>query len=116
MKLFRASIRKSYEEKVLVTADNKIKASLSVRNAINSGEITIDDSANGYTNIDHCELVDISINIKELKNEIKDYGVLVNGKLLYDKNIISVLMEGEKKAEREEWLKKYHLELPLEIQ
>ena len=95
----------------LVMAEDFQKAKFAVALAIRNSEIEFEES-DFSIEIDSCMNFDTSESA--LRKEIKSYGILVDGEIRYDNDIIEQIVKQQRESDREEWLKKYHLELPLE--
>jgi len=111
-RIFRLEAKKSKTLDILVYADSKEKANSSFRTAVIKGEIGDDSWVSSESiKIARCNSVVLD---ETVIGEIFDYGIITgDGNLIYPKKedgFIESIKNKSAAQEKEEWLKKYHLE------
>ena len=113
MKIFRVTVEKTKELETLVIAKDLNEAKSLTLKGIRNSELEFDNLFEGTIDITSAYPADIT---EHTLREIKDYGILnEEAELIYDTTIIEDLTEYQRKKQKEENLKKNHLELNLGI-
>lgn len=112
MKIFRVSLEKTLTTEALVMADDIDQAQLRAKLGVVRGDIEFDIDYNSLS-------IHAIANPEEITamtiQDVKDYGILnEHGDLVYDSEIITELIERQKKETKEAYLKEHHMELKLE--
>ena len=111
VKIFRVYIEKTKELETLVIAKDLNEAKSLALKGVKNKELEFDDLFEGEIEIASAYPSDIT---KHTLEEVKDYGILnEQAKLIFDTEIIEELSEDQRKKQKEEHLKKNHLELNL---
>lgn len=118
MKIFRATAEEIRTIETLVLGNNSQEAKQLASRAINSGELEFDEPTIYSWN----EKAPYSLTVKELDltktdavnailKEIKGWGIVNReAELEYDPSVIEILFKAQEKQQKEEYLKKHHME------
>jgi len=109
MKIYRATVSKIYTIDVLVLSKNDTEAKNIVENDLEDGIIDPEDDCEPEVKFDYIHEEPL-INIKSLRQEIKDYGVLCENSIEYDPDVLDDVEKKELVDAKEKWLKENHME------